>query len=257
MAIVTFTTDFGTADGYAGAMKGAVLSLAPDATLVDITHDIPARDIAAGAYALAHATPWFPAGTIHVAVVDPGVGGPRPEVIVAARGAFFIGPDNGLLAVATSGPRAVYSIEGPVFRRQTVSPTFHGRDVFAVAAGRLASGYEAAAAGPRLGDLRGALGLATTTTATQGEIIHVDAFGNLITSFVDEILNSGAWMLLLADGSFSLPLSPATTYADVPSGQPLVYRGSGGRLEIAVRDGSAAAMTGLARGDRIFLRRQP
>src|SRR5687768_8054033 len=100
MAVVTFTTDFGRSDGYAGAMKGVVLSMAPGAVLVDITHDVPARDVQAGAFALAQAAPLFPPGTIHVAVVDPGVGGARADVVVAASGSFFVGPDNGLLALA-------------------------------------------------------------------------------------------------------------------------------------------------------------
>src|SRR5438128_5699715 len=131
MTVVTFTTDFGSSDGYAGAMKGVVLSLAPDAALVDISHDVPAHDVQAGAFALAQAAPLFPPGTIHVAVVDPGVGGARADLVVAAGGSFFIGPDNGLLTLAAPAPRRAWRIENPSYRREPVSPTFHGRDVFA------------------------------------------------------------------------------------------------------------------------------
>ncbi len=113
MPIVTFTTDFGAHDGYVGALKGVVLSLAPQATLVDIAHGVPARDVAAGAVALAQAAPLFPAGTIHVAVVDPGVGGARADLIVAAGGSFFVGPDNGVLSLAARAPRQIFRIEAP------------------------------------------------------------------------------------------------------------------------------------------------
>src|SRR5436190_5026829 len=148
MPIVTFTTDFGLRDGYAGAMKGVVLSLAPAATLVDITHGVPPQDVAAGAVTLAQAAPLFPPGTIHVAVVDPGVGGDRADLLVEAGGHVFIGPDNGVLSLAAHAGRRIYRIEAPGFRRDPVSPTFHGRDVFAPTAGRLASGARPSDAGP-------------------------------------------------------------------------------------------------------------
>src|SRR5580692_10145800 len=127
MPVVTFTTDFGTRDGYAGAMKGLVLSIAPRATLVDITHGVPAQDVAAGAVALAQAAPLFPVGSIHVAVVDPGVGGERADLLVESGGSFFVGPDNGVLSLAARAPRKIYWIEAAAFRREPVSPTFPGR----------------------------------------------------------------------------------------------------------------------------------
>src|SRR5215831_5682554 len=150
MPIVTFTTDFGAHDGYVGALKGVVLSLAPQATLVDVAHGVPARDVAAGAVAIAQAAPLFPAGTIHVVVVDPGVGGARADLVVEAGGSFFVGPDNGVLSLAARGPRRIFRIEAPSFRREPVSPTFHGRDVFAPAAGRLAAGAAPSEAGPEM-----------------------------------------------------------------------------------------------------------
>ncbi len=257
MAIVTLTTDFGTSDAYAGAMKGVVLSRAPDAVLVDIAHDIPARDVIAGGFTLAQAAPCFPAGTIHVAVVDPGVGGPRAGVVVQAAGHLFVGPDNGLLALAAAAPRAVYRIENPDFRREPVSPTFHGRDVFAAAAGCLARGVPASHAGPEL------LALAelplpdsgSLADGGQGEVVHVDRFGNLITSFDSRVPPEGVWELDL-DGR-RMPLSAGLTFSDVAPGQMVVYPGSGGCLEIAVRDGSAAAATRARRGSLVILRRAP
>ena len=151
MPIVTLTTDFGFRDGYAGAMKGVVLSLAPSATVVDITHGVPPQDVVAGAVALAQAAPLFPAGTIHVAVVDPGVGGARADLLVEAGEHFFVGPDNGVLSLAARAGRRIYRIEAPAFRREPVSPTFHGRDIFAPTAGRLAAGALATEAGPLVG----------------------------------------------------------------------------------------------------------
>src|SRR5256885_5486226 len=198
MAVVTFTTDFGRADSYSGAMKGVVLSLAPDAVLVDIPHDIRARDVARGAFTLAQAARWFRAGTIHVAVVDPGVGTARAPLVVESAGAYFVGPDNGLLALAAPPPRRAWRIESPAFRLPAVSPTFHGRDLFAPTAGRLAAGGAAEGARPALAELAPAPIAASVllTEDAEGEVIHVDAFGNLVTSFVPGPAEvAGTWLL--------------------------------------------------------------
>jgi S-adenosylmethionine hydrolase len=255
MAVVTFTTDYGRADGYAGAMKGVVLSLAPDAVLVDISHDIPARDVASGAFTLAQASRFFPPGTIHVAVVDPGVGGDRAAVVVASGGSYFVGPDNGLLDLAAPAPRRAWRIENPQFRHEPVSATFHGRDLFAPAAGRLASGWAADRAGPPVPELVPApFGPgAPLTEDAEGEVIHVDTFGNLLTSLSASDEVRGRWRLDIGGGRFELP--GARTFADVPEGSPLIYRGSAGQVEVAVRDGSAADLTGAARGSRLRLTR--
>jgi S-adenosylmethionine hydrolase len=253
MAVVTFTTDFGNSDGYAGAMKGVVLSLAPDAVLVDISHQVPARDVRAGAFTLAQAAPFFPPGTIHVAVVDPGVGGARAEVVVAAGGSLFVGPDNGLLSLAAAAPRRAWRIENPGYRREPVSPTFHGRDVFAPAAGRLAAGWAADDAGGALAEIV-SLPLAGTALASggQGEVVHVDGFGNLFTSFAGAVA-AGPWELEVAGRK--LALTGGRTFADVAPGALVLYAGSGGQVEIAVRDGSAAVLLGAGRGTALRLRR--
>jgi S-adenosylmethionine hydrolase len=262
LRIVTFTTDFGSRDGYAGAMKGVVLSLAPEAQLVDITHGVPAQDVPAGAVALAQAAPLFPAGSIHVAVVDPGVGGSQADIVVESGGSFFVGPDNGVLSLAARSPRRIFRIEASGFRREPISPTFHGRDVFAPTAGRLAAGAQAADAGPELermveigsrpvqrrGGARGNM--------IEGEVIHVDAFGNLITSLpADLFASGGADFGVEVDGGEGR-FEPAfgRTFSDVESGALIAYVGSGGQLEIARRDGSAARRMGAARGTVVRVR---
>jgi S-adenosylmethionine hydrolase len=250
MAIVTLTTDFGFHDGYAGAMKGVILSLAPAATVVDLTHGVPPQDVAAGAVALAQAAPLFPAGTIHVAVVDPGVGGDRADLLVEAGDQVFIGPDNGVLSLAAARPgRRIYSIEAPAFRREPVSPTFHGRDVFAPTAGRLAAGARPSEAGPLV---EGLFELAQPVIArragrAEGTVIHIDAFGNLITSLTAVHVPPDAAVEVEGRGGIFHPVL-ARTFSDVTSGALVAYLGSGGQLEIARRNGSAAAYVGAERG---------
>jgi hypothetical protein len=256
VAIVTFTTDFGFSDGYVGAMKGVVLSLAPDATLVDISHGIAAQDVAGGAVVLAQAAPLFPRGTIHVAVVDPGVGGARADLVVEAGGSLFVGPDNGVLSLAAPAPRTVYRIDEAAFRREPVSPTFHGRDVFASAAGRLASGLPASAAGPaveQLVELEAPL-VRRVGDRVEGTVTHVDGFGNLLTSLQAGVVPAGAHIELHgSEGTFRPTLGK--TFADVAAGTLVAYIGSSGQLEIGLRDGSAAVATGAGRGSVVRLRR--
>ena len=246
---MTFTTDFGSRDGYAGAMKGVVLSLAPAATVVDITHGVPPQDVAAGAVALAQAAALFPAGTIHVAVIDPGVGGARAGLLVESGESFFVGPDNGVLSLAARAGRRIYRIEAPAFRREPVSPTFHGRDVFAPTAGRLAAGAPASEAGPRTDEMVELARSVVSRRAGQveGRVIHVDAFGNLITSLGAEHLSAEASIEVEGTGGvFHLALG--RTFSDVAEGALVAYFGSGGQLEIARRNGSAAQHVGAERG---------
>jgi S-adenosylmethionine hydrolase len=255
LAIVTFTTDFGTRDGYAGAMKGVVLSLAPAAQLVDVTHGIPPHDVVAGAVALAQAAPLFPPGTIHVAVVDPGVGGARADIVVAAAGQLFVGPDNGVLSLAAKGARRIHAIANAAFRREPVSPTFHGRDVFAPAAGQLAAGASLDAAGPLLEAM---VDLQVPPVyrhggVVAGEVIHIDGFGNLITSLpADAIPADAAIEVEGTAGRFEPTLG--RTFSDVEPGALIAYIGSGGQLEIARRDGSAVERIGAARGSPVRVR---
>src|SRR5258708_595951 len=181
MAIITLTTDFGTADGYVGAMKGVIARIAgsPAPVVVDIAHDIPPGDIAHGAWVIATSAPEFPHGSIHVVVVDPGVGGARREVILRARGRWYVGPDNGVFAYVAEHCTEAYAIENDRFRAERVSRTFHGRDVFASTAAAIASGEDPATAGPRV-ELTGRLPWGPRERGT-GRIVHIDRFGNLIT----------------------------------------------------------------------------
>ncbi len=252
MAIVTLITDFGTQDGYVGAMKGVILSIAPDATLVDLTHDIPPQDVAAAAFALAQSAPQFPPGTVHLVVVDPGVGSARREVAIDDGWQRFVGPDNGVFALAVTTPKAVHEITTLEWRRAEVSATFHGRDVFAPAAARLATGATISEAGAEV-KLEGTLGRRPPTLSKDGrvatgQVVHVDRFGNLIADV--HVAEEGAQGVVKI-GRLSLPLQ--RTYADVAVGKPLAYVGSSGLVEIAVRDGSAARALKLKRGAKVVL----
>lgn len=242
---MTLTSDFGSADGYVGAMKGVLVSEAPGVTILDLTHEVPRHDVVAAAHALATAVPYFPAGTIHVAVVDPGVGGARRPVVVCDRGQIFVGPDNGSFALVAPAPRAVFEIASPAFRREDTAATFHGRDVFAVAAGRLAAGARPEAAGPKVA-LAGEL---PCGGAARPEVQHVDHFGNLVTTLTGPQVAAGARLRIA--GRLVERLS--RTYEDVAPGQLLAYVGSRGLVEIAIREGSAAEELGAARGAPVEL----
>jgi S-adenosylmethionine hydrolase len=241
--LITLTTDFGTADGYVGALRGVLARLAPRASVVDLTHEVPRGDVAAGAFALAQAAREFPTGTIHVAVVDPGVGSARAAVIVDGGGMRFVGPDTGLFSLAAPLVRAAVAIEKRGWRAEQPSATFHGRDLFAVAAARLARGGKPAQAGRKV-TLAGSLELGAGP-----QVIHVDHFGNLITNV--------RWPLgepaIVRIGRRTLPW--ARTYAEVEPDTLLAYVGSAGTLEIAVRDGSAAQRLKLGRGARVAVTR--
>ncbi len=246
MRRVTLTTDFGTADGYVGAIKGVITRLAPDAGVIDISHDIPRHDVAAAAFALAQAAPQFPEGTIHVVVIDPGVGGERAAVVVDTGDQIFVGPDNGVFSLVAPMPVAAYAIQQVGFFRSDPSATFHGRDIFAVAAGRLAAGAAPSDVGPRV-ELLGFITLPRASGGARGTVIHVDAFGNLISDLGAEDLP--AEPLLVVAGRSIAQLS--TTFESVDRGELVAYIGSGGTLEIAVREGNAAAELGVGRGDPI------
>lgn len=248
--IITLLTDFGTADGYVGEMKGALLTGAPEATLVDITHEIPAQDVEAARLTLARVWRRFPPGTVHLVVVDPGVGTARAALAVASDERFLVGPDNGVLspALLIAGARIV-SLETPA----NASATFHGRDVFAPAAARLASGAAIETLGfppatqPRI--RRTPEPRRTGDGALLGEVIGIDRFGNAITNLVG--LRTGT----VEAAGLSLPLR--RTYGEAPIGAPVAIVGSSGLIEIAVRDGSAARALRLTRGTAVVYRAAP
>ncbi len=240
MPIITLTTDFGTRDGYVGAMKGVVIRLAPDARVIDIAHDVPPHDIAHGAWVVATACREFPAGTIHVAVVDPGVGGARRGAIVRSEGAYYVGPDNGLFGYLPI--ERAWAIENRAMLAPEISATFHGRDIFAQVGAALALGKHPDQIGPDM-TLEGALAWGPRP-AGEGRVVHIDAYGNLITDLPRD--EAGA---VVAIAGRALPL--ARTYEDVPLGELVAYVGSARTVEIAVRNGRADRMLAAPRGTPI------
>lgn len=260
--VIALLTDFGLRDHYVGAMKGAILAACPEATLVDVTHEVPAHDVAAGALALDASYRHFPPGTVFVAVVDPGVGSERRPIAAGAGPWLFVGPDNGLLTfVLEVHPAArVHLLASPALFREPLSPVFHGRDLFGPAAGHLARGLALDAVGPRVADpVRLAQPPKTRTDAGwDGAVIHVDHFGNLTTNLLEGDLAAlgGPTLegLVVRLGAEVLPL--VRTYSDVAAGRPCALVGSSGRLEVAVRGGRADALAGAGKGSPVLVRRR-
>ncbi|HOW98178.1 MAG TPA: SAM-dependent chlorinase/fluorinase [Kiritimatiellia bacterium] len=254
---VTLLTDFGTGDGYVAAMKGVLCSRAPRATVVDAAHDIPPHDVAAAAWTLGQYWRYFPPGTIHVAVVDPGVGTERAILLVEADSHLFLAPDNGVLTwVLRQARRVALRRLKAAVHGETVSTTFHGRDILAHAAGLLAAGH---ATVEQLGeDIRELVMPAWAAVervgdGLRGQIVHVDRFGNLITGIQrHQALESvGAAFTATAGGFRDIP--GRRTYADAQPGELIALFGSSDTLELAVNGGSAAERTGLGRGQAVVL----
>jgi S-adenosyl-L-methionine hydrolase (adenosine-forming) len=249
LPVVALLTDFGYLDPYVGLMKGAILSICPNARLVDLCHDVPAQDVAAGARMLASSVPYFPEGTIFVAVIDPGVGSDRAAVAVRSGNRTFVGPDNGLLGFLPLD-RAV-RIENKAVMRHPVSQTFHGRDIFAPTAAHLARGVKLDYLGPRVARLRTLeQPLPRPTKAgLVGEIVSVDHFGNLITNIVADQIPEGASVRLGRRWIGRI----VPTYAAVAPGALAALVGSSGTLEIAVRNGDARTATGATVGAPVLV----
>jgi S-adenosylmethionine hydrolase len=251
--IITLLTDFGNQDPYVGAMKGVILSLNPEAVLVDLTHEVPPQDTIAGAFLLSEAAPYFPPGTIHLAVVDPGVGTPRRALAAKARDKFWVGPDNGLfhLAFQEAPDLELVSLGNPDYFRESVSSTFQGRDIFAPVAAHLSLGTPLHALGPPITDPVALSWPQATFTpeAVRGEIVYVDGFGNLVSNIKGSDLL--AWLSekshVIILGSLTLK-GLAHTYGDVASGEFLALVGSHGYLEIACARGNAAKRLGVGKG---------
>jgi hypothetical protein len=243
--IITLLTDFGTADGYVAEMKGVLLSGAPTATVVDLTHEIPPQDVEAARLALARCWRRFPPGTVHVVVVDPGVGSARAALAVESAGRLLVGPDNGVLSPALlAGDATVVALPVP----PGASATFHGRDVFAPVASRLAAGEPVASLGapwPTAIVRRTPEAHRLLDGTVQGQVLTVDRFGNLVTNLTAR--TGGA---VLVGG---LRLAVRRTYADVHEGEPVALVGSSGFVEIAIRAGNAAYVLGVGRGARVVL----
>lgn len=239
-------------------MKGVILGLAPGVPLVDITHEVEPQQVAEGALALDGAAAFFPSGTIHVAVVDPGVGTLRRGIVVAAGGQLFVGPDNGLFTpVLARGGWEAFELTAPEYRLAVVSRTFHGRDVFAPAAAHLARGVPPARFGPPIADpVRLAWEEAREVAGgVAGTVVHVDRFGNLVTSITAQHVERVAGRARSGGVRIAGRLLPMVgTYGELPAGGAGALIGSRNRLEVVVREGSAADRFRARRGTPVLLR---
>ena len=254
--IITLTTDFGTRDPFVGIMKGVMLGLAPHARFVDLTHDVPPQDVVAGAYALRSAVSWFPAGTIHLAVVDPGVGTRRRALAIATKDAWFVGPDNGLFSwvAPKHAIRTIVEISRSPYRLRPMSRTFHGRDLFAPVAAALACG----APPERLGRAVRAIerlrapAVRRRGRSLYGEVLWTDRYGNLTTSISGGDLGRNGFRgrrVSITIGDHVVPFR--SSYAAVRRNCAVAVLNSADLVEIAVNHGSAAAALGAGRGDGV------
>ena len=261
--IITLTTDFGLSDGFVGIMKGVLLARASRSRLVDLTHDITPQDILEGALVLERAIDYFSEGTVHLAVVDPGVGSHRRAIAVDAGSAFFVGPDNGLFTLALANREIItaVSIENHAVMLPEISATFQGRDVFAPAAAFLANGGATADLGPPAANL---VKLQIPQPIVKPDrlesvILTADRFGNLISNINWRVFDG--WRGHRDPESFRVTLADREvgnirrTFSDVMAGEPVAYFGSGGRLEVGIRNGKAARSFAAERGTRIEVRR--
>jgi len=259
--LITLTTDFGDSE-YVGAMKGVIARLDPEAEVIDLTHGIRAHSIRHGAYALMTAVPHYPFA-VHVAVVDPGVGTARRPIVIACEGAYLVGPDNGILTPAARrlGMKAVYHATNTALFLPEVSSTFHGRDVFAPLAAHLASGIKLREVGPEVSDwadLDFRAG-AETPRGWQAEVICIDRFGNVITN-----IRAEHWAKRQKVGETFACAGPGgardvrfvSTYADGKEREPVAVIGSGGYLELAVNQGSAAEALEITEPADLLLRQR-
>jgi S-adenosylmethionine hydrolase len=257
--VVAFLSDFGTRDHYAGTLKAVVLSVCPDATLVDIGHEIPAHDVLAGALELAACYRFFPAGTIFLVVVDPGVGSARRGIAADCGDYRFVAPDNGVLSAVfrETPPRKVIELTERKYARATVSRTFEGRDRFAPAAGWLAKGIALVSMGKSISNYQ-IIDLPRPEVASDqiaGEVMRVDRFGNLITNIdrrtLEQFAEGKAIGITIGDREIARIVA---TYAEAPAGELCALFGSTDHLEIAVNAGDAAQELGLSRGAKATVR---
>jgi len=258
--IITLTTDFGTNDHLVGTLKGVILKINPEATLVDITHNVTPFDLLDGALSIGSAYKYFPPRTIHVVIVDPGVGTDRRPLLVTAENQYFVAPDNGVLSVVYEREKAnlvVRHVTAEHYYLQPVSKTFHGRDIFAPVAAWLAKGWQTASIGEEITDYKMfALPKPRQENGvTKGIVMRVDNFGNLLTNFRAEDLPSEA----LEKGEVKLQVGPhavtrlVDTFARGNAGEAVAFVGSSGYVEIGVNKGNAAKTLALGRGAAVVL----
>jgi S-adenosyl-L-methionine hydrolase (adenosine-forming) len=252
--ILTLLTDFGLNDVYVGVMKGVIAQVNPQLRVIDLTHQIPPQNVTAAQFNLMNAYPYFPPGTVHVAVVDPGVGGTRRAIAIQLAEAFLVGPDNGLLSGVVAQKQVIQAVEltnTRYWRNATPSSTFHGRDIFASVGAHLASGVAIA----EMGDAIAPESLVQSpiptyravTNGCVGSIQHIDRFGNAITNIPGHVVEGRKWTMAI--GKIVIP--GCRTYGDVQPGQPLALVGSHGWVEIAVSNGDAQYQMRLQWGNEV------
>jgi S-adenosylmethionine hydrolase len=258
-SVVTLLTDFGTKDYYVASMKGTILNINPQCTLIDITHHVSAHDIREGAFILANAYSFFPKGTIHLSVVDPGVGGPRKPILLVTTNYLFVGPDNGLFTFVLQREkvRKVVALTNQKYFPAQMSTTFHGRDLFAPVGAYLSLGVKPEAFGPEL-DSWVELDFEKPRIRRGtfiGEILHIDAFGNLISN-----INEQQLFHFVKDHSFAVRVGKRTIrglkkgYWEGKRNEPMALIGSGGFLEISVREGNAQKRLKVKKGDQVTIK---
>ena len=262
MPIITLLTDFGLRDPYVAEMKAVILSICPDAKIVDISHEVRKFDVRMGAFILAQAARYFPEGSIHVAVVDPGVGTERRPIIAETNRNLYVGPDNGLLMLSAlkAGLRCVYGITNPKYMLRKVSRTFHGRDIFSCAAAHLANGVSPSEFGPAVENPIVPEYAEPKIVGDEiiGEVIHVDGFGNIITNIsVADLERIGIregdeLKVRIKDKTTILILCAA--YGEVQVGEPLSIIGGSGFLELSINQGNAANEFNINAGEQIRVR---
>jgi len=256
LPVISLLTDFGTADYFVGAVKGAILSVNPQAVIADITHEIAPQDISAGAFTLLAAYKTFPAGTIHVAVVDPGVGSTRRPIIVSANKQHFVGPDNGLFTyIYDREPETrVFHVTAEKFFRRDPSSTFHGRDIFAPVAAALSNGVKPRVFGPRIDDaIRLPIPLEPEMLQNgdvRARIIHIDRFGNCVTNLTRDLVKPNATLVINRKTIREF----RNFYGEESSSKPFAIWGSAGFLELSINGSSAAKFLHAKPGDTVLLR---
>jgi S-adenosyl-L-methionine hydrolase (adenosine-forming) len=254
--MITLTSDFGLKDPYVAEMKGVILTINPVASTVDITHDVEKFNIRMAAFILASVASYFPKGTVHLAVVDPGVGTERRAILVQTKWGFFVGPDNGLLMLAaqSQGIEHIYELSNPTLMLPKASSTFHGRDIFAPAAAYIDLGTKPSEFGAEIEDpfIPCFLAVERLNGALKGEVLYIDGFGNIITNIKEKnVLDSKFLEVKFPD--VSLRLKFGKVYAEVEPKEPIVLVGSNGFLEIAINHDNAARKFNVKVGDKITI----
>jgi S-adenosylmethionine hydrolase len=257
--IITLTTDFGLKDPYVAEIKAVILSISPNAIIIDITHNIESFNVRMGAYVLASASPYFPKGTIHVAVVDPGVGTTRHLLLVETKNGFYIGPDNGVLALAAKnqGIKHIYELTNRKLMLPKISNTFHGRDIFAPAAAHLANGTSPTEFGPKISKIvmPDFAKIVKKKNALMGEVLHIDNFGNIITNFGERELETIRIKktVNIKIKKTLLGLKLCKSYAEAKPQTLLAIVGSHNFLEISINQGNAATKFKINVGDKVTI----